>query len=233
MIADWKPPHDPLAAVPDIQNAPLPRGFRMKVLKFPDHAARGERCPWCLHLKRGRCTGCGQQYGESDDTKGSTARRVTRKAEAKLSSPSVPPVEVPVSVQANGASEASAPSTPPQPVVLVLPEPPAANTYLRRHGNVTYKTREAKAYCALIAAMTQEHRINGGPTFPEGDVTVVVVWHRQRKAGDLGERTKVLYDSLQGTVYANDKQIAQDWRRRCDEHPEIPKGHVRIEVSAI
>lgn len=119
------------------------------------------------------------------------------------------------------------------PVVLVLPEPPSANRYWRQHGHVTYKTREAKTYCELVAALAHEHRQNGGPCFPDGDVTVVLVWHRGRKAGDLDNRSKVLYDALQGTVYADDKQIAMDWRRRVDAHPEIPKGSVRIEVCAL
>lgn len=120
-----------------------------------------------------------------------------------------------------------------QPLVLVLPEPPAANRYLRRHGNVTYKTREAAAYCKLVYELTEQHRKDGRPAFPEGDIAVVVVWRRSRRAGDLGERTKVLYDALQGTVYADDKQIAQDWRRRCDEHPTLQPGTVRIEISAL
>jgi Holliday junction resolvase RusA-like endonuclease len=121
----------------------------------------------------------------------------------------------------------------PQPIVLVLPEPPAANRYLRTHGHVTYKTREAKAYCELIATLANECRVDGGPAFPTGDVSVRVVWYRSRKAGDLGERTKCLYDSLQGTVYTDDKQIAHDERWRVDAHPTIPKGHVRVEVSAL
>lgn len=116
-------------------------------------------------------------------------------------------------------------------VTVDLPEPPAANRYLRTHGHITYKTREAKAYCELVATLTRPCRKNGGPTFPTGDVSVIVVWHRGRKAGDLGERTKVLYDALQGTIYTDDKQIGQDWRRRVDDHKEIQKGHVRVEVS--
>ena len=119
------------------------------------------------------------------------------------------------------------------PIVLVLPEPISANRYWRTHGNVTYKTREAKAYCELVAALAHEHLVNGGPAFPDGDVTVVLVWHRSRKAGDLDNRSKVLYDALQGTVYADDKQIAQDWRRRCDEHPTLQPGTVRVEISAL
>lgn len=116
-------------------------------------------------------------------------------------------------------------------ITLTLPEPPTANRYLRTHGHVTYKTREAKAYCELVATLATGYRVNGGPAFPEGDVSVAVVWHRGRKAGDLGERTKCLYDSLQGSVYTDDKQIAHDSRWRVDAHGEVPKGQVRITVS--
>ena len=122
---------------------------------------------------------------------------------------------------------------PPEPVVVILPEPPAANRYIRRHGHVMYKTDEAKRYCELVWGLTAKFRSNGGPTFPTGEVSMIVVWHRGRKAGDLGERTKVLYDALQGTIYADDKQIAQDWRRRVDTHETIPKAHVRVEVSPL
>ena len=119
----------------------------------------------------------------------------------------------------------------PTSIVLMLPEPPSSNRYWRTHGHITYKTRDAKAYCALVEAHAAEFK-NGGPAFPEGDVSCVVVWHRSKKVGDLDNRTKVLYDALQGSIYADDKQIAQDWRRRVDSHPTIPKGHVLIEVSA-
>ena len=119
-----------------------------------------------------------------------------------------------------------------EPVVVILPEPPSANKYLRQHGPVTYKTREAKAYCELVAVLTAQFRSNGEPSFPTGDLFVSVIWHRGRKAGDLGERTKVLYDALQGSIYADDKQIVHDERWRCDAHEVIPKGHVRVEVRA-
>jgi Holliday junction resolvase RusA-like endonuclease len=175
--------------------------------------------------------------GEEGMTLSSVGRgsRAARRSSSLANLSPVAPARNPAGSSGNGAGEA-VPMTLPQPaqrapVVLTLPEPPAANRYLRQHGHVTYKTREAKAYCELVAALAHEHRQNGGPVFPDGDVTVTVIWHRGRKAGDLGERTKVLYDSLQGTVYADDKQIAQDWRRRCDGHPSVPKGSMRIEVS--
>lgn len=118
-------------------------------------------------------------------------------------------------------------------MVLVLPEPPSANRYWRTHGHVTYKTREAKAYCASVATAVRDAfpACDDGPLFATDDVAVVLVWHRGRKAGDLDNRSKVLYDALQGTVYADDKQISRDQRERCDAHPDIPKGHVRVEVG--
>lgn len=116
-------------------------------------------------------------------------------------------------------------------VVLTLPEPPSANRYWRTHGHITYRTREAKNYIELVANAALRFRTNGGPAFPDGDVTVTLVWHRGRKAGDLDNRSKVLYDALCGTIYTDDKQIAQDWRRRVDTHDTIPKGYVRVEVS--
>lgn len=118
-------------------------------------------------------------------------------------------------------------------VTLTVKEPPSSNQYWRQHGRVTYRTREAKEYIEMVANAALAFKKNGGPCFPEGDVTIVLVWHRSRRSGDLDNRSKVLYDALQGTIYADDKQIAQDWRRRCDAHPEIPKGHVRVEVSAL
>lgn len=133
----------------------------------------------------------------------------------------------------------------PQSVItFVLPEPISSNRYWRTHGHITYKTREAKAYCELVATLTASCRTNGGPAFPSGDVAVVLVWHRGRKAGDLDNRSKVLYDALQGSVYADDAQIAEDARKRADASSghwslcmpvfdEIPKGHVQIWVTAL
>jgi crossover junction endodeoxyribonuclease RusA len=118
-------------------------------------------------------------------------------------------------------------------VTLLLPEPPSANRYWRTHGHITYKTREAKAYFELVHAHARHvMHDDGSPAFPAADVSIVLVWHRSRKTGDLDNRSKVLYDAMQGILYEDDKQIAQDWRRRCDEHATIPKGHVLVEVSA-
>ena len=47
-------------------------------------------------------------------------------------------------------------------------------------------------------------------------VSVTLLWHRSRKAGDLDNRSKVLYDALQGSIYTDDQQIAEDARKRSD-----------------
>ena len=102
----------------------------------------------------------------------------------------------------------------------------------------------------------QRAGVNGAPIFPTGDVSVVIVWHRTMKSGDLDKRLGVLLDALQSVrqrvpdhtapgktktrlvvtapgVYDSDAQVATIWARRCDEHDLIPKGHVRVEVSAV
>lgn len=124
-------------------------------------------------------------------------------------------------------------ATGPKSAAFELPEPPSSNRYWRQHGHVTYRTREAKVYCELVAAMTAPYRANGGPLFPSGDVSVALIWFRGRKSGDLDNRSKVLYDALQGSIYTDDAQISEDHRKRVDAHPTIPKGHVRVEVSAL
>jgi Holliday junction resolvase RusA-like endonuclease len=119
------------------------------------------------------------------------------------------------------------------PIVVVLPECPSANRYWRRHGHTIYRTREAKAYVELVAGLTGMYRMDGGPAYPDEDVSIAVIWHRSAKRGDLPNRTKILYDALQGTIYADDNQIAEEHTQRVDTHPTIPKGHVRVEVSAL
>jgi Holliday junction resolvase RusA-like endonuclease len=123
------------------------------------------------------------------------------------------------------------------PLILTLPEPPSANRWWRRAGTHIHLSNEAKAY-KLAAAQTAG--VNGATLFPTEALSVVVVWHRQKKTGDLDKRLGVLLDVLQQRkqlgappipgVYATDAQIVQIWARRCDAHPEIPKGHVRIEI---
>ena len=118
-------------------------------------------------------------------------------------------------------------------IVLTLPEPPSSNRYWRRAGTRIHVSAEAKAYKEAVSMLTSRYKRGAECAFPSGDLSVVVVWHRSAKRGDLPNRTKVLYDALQGSVYADDRQIAHEDTMRVDAHPEIPKGYMRVTVSRV
>lgn len=110
-------------------------------------------------------------------------------------------------------------------------------------------SHEARAY---KADAFQRAGVNGAPIFPTGDVSVVIVWRRTMKAGDLDKRLGVLLDALQSIrkrvpdhtapgktrlavvapgVYDSDAQVAMIFARRCDAHEQLEPGTVRVEVS--
>jgi Holliday junction resolvase RusA-like endonuclease len=136
-------------------------------------------------------------------------------------------------------------------LVLVLPEPPSANRWWRSGRGRMHLSHEAVAY---KADAFQRAGVNGVPLYPDGEISVRVVWHRDRKAGDLDKRLGILLDALQSIkkrvkaptpkkpkatrlvvlapgVYDNDSQVVQIVAARVDAHPTIPKGHVRVEVG--
>lgn len=123
-------------------------------------------------------------------------------------------------------------------ITVVLPESPSANDYWRMgrsgiHGapRHVHRTDVATAYREAVNMLTSRYRQNGQCAFPSGDLSVVVVWHRSAKRGDLPNRTKVLYDALQGSVYADDRQIAHEDTTRVDAHPTLAKGFMSVQIS--
>jgi Holliday junction resolvase RusA-like endonuclease len=114
-------------------------------------------------------------------------------------------------------------------MILVLPEPPSANRWWRRHGATMHLSREAVAYKELVAKQIGR---TGAPLFEKSVMlSLVMTWRRSLKSGDLDKRLGILLDALQGNVYESDAQIVQIWARRCDEHPELEPGTVRVEVG--
>ncbi len=77
-------------------------------------------------------------------------------------------------------------------ITVTLPEAPSANVYWRRHGNIIHVSAEAKAYKEAISMLTSRYKRGAECAFPSGDLSVVVVWHRSAKRGDLDNRVKVL-----------------------------------------
>lgn len=107
-------------------------------------------------------------------------------------------------------------------VRLTLPVPPSGNAaYRTGHGHF-YRSKEAQAYHDSIGLICRVKKI-----MPiEGPVWLDVRWYRARRAGDLGNRCKVLEDALQGYAYENDSQIAKLTAERFED-----KRYPRMEVT--
>lgn len=101
------------------------------------------------------------------------------------------------------------------PYEFRVPYPPSVNRIWRRAGNVTYKTREAKDYVdALRAAFFETYRLM--PFMIHGPVIVRLSVYRPTKRGDLDNVQKVLYDAMNGFIYADDSQIVEIHAYRYD-----------------
>lgn len=105
---------------------------------------------------------------------------------------------------------------------LILPPPISANRYWRKFRNRMVVSAEAQAYkreVSLIAAAS-------GLDMLTGDVAIRLDVYREAKRGDLDNKLKVILDSLQGILYADDKQIVEIHARRFDD-----KHNPRVEVE--
>lgn len=122
----------------------------------------------------------------------------------------------------------------PETIVLTLPEPPSANRLYRRGAKGhAHESSESKAYKEAVAMLASRYRKGTECAFPSGDLSVSVLWHRSAKRGDLPNRTKVLYDALQGTIYRDDKQIAVEHTQRVDQHATLKRGFMRVEIARL
>lgn len=85
------------------------------------------------------------------------------------------------------------------------PLPPSANRYWRNYQGRVVVSDEAKQYKQTLAMLAKVDQVK--PL--TGPVAVTVAVYRERKAGDLDNRLKVLLDAMQGAFYANDSQIRE------------------------
>ena len=92
-----------------------------------------------------------------------------------------------------------------------IPVPGSGNRMWRKGRGRTYKHAEHAAHCQQ-AAVRFRH-----VTPLVGDVAVSIAWYRDRKAGDVDNRTKTTLDILSGIAYADDKQVADLRVRRVDD----------------
>lgn len=109
---------------------------------------------------------------------------------------------------------------------LILPEPPSSNRYwrhvvIRGQARVLLSTA-ARQYRAEVAGLVARDRIR--PL--NGPVAVTVTWDRSRRAGDLDNRMKQLWDALKGLAFGDDADIIEIHAYRTDQGT----GTVRIEL---
>lgn len=86
----------------------------------------------------------------------------------------------------------------------------------------TYVSTEAKQYKAAVARVAS---LVCRAMFTD-DVSIDVKLFRPRKSGDVDNRTKVLFDALNGVVYKDDKQVAKYAVERFED-----KNNPRCEVT--
>ena len=116
-------------------------------------------------------------------------------------------------------------------IELTLPVPPSVNRIWRRgkYGNV-YLAPSVEVFYAKARKAAVEAKVHRVP-FPAGvPVKVTMKWYRATKTGDLDNRTKIVADSLNGIVWADDSQIVE-WHLYRYESPK--KGRVDLTIEAI
>lgn len=116
-----------------------------------------------------------------------------------------------------------------QSINLTLPYPPTTNhlyrTLLHKGKIFRVKTGTAKKYATQVLKICQVAQIK--PYI--GEVGVVINVYRPRRVGDLDGVFKVIFDSLKGSAYLDDKQIVEINARRFED-PKNPR--VEIEINA-
>lgn len=111
-------------------------------------------------------------------------------------------------------------------MTIVLPLPPSANRYWRNFRGRMVVSAEARAYKEQAAWLAKA----GGAQLLDGALCLSVDIFRQRKAGDLDNKLKVILDSLQGVFYANDSQIVEIHARLFDDKKN-PRAVVSVEAK--
>jgi Holliday junction resolvase RusA-like endonuclease len=108
----------------------------------------------------------------------------------------------------------------PEPIRVTLPIPPTANFYWRVVNGHAVTSQAAREYKALVG------RMMAGTRPLEGPVRVTMTVYRPRRAGDLDNYSKVLFDALQGFAYRKDSQVVESHHYRDDD-----KDNPRVEVT--
>lgn len=97
-------------------------------------------------------------------------------------------------------------------LVLVLPVPGSANRQWRAGRGRTYKSAAAREY-----EESAGWAMASCPKIP-GEVSVDIVWFRERRVGDCDNKVKPLLDALKGVAFGDDAAV----QRVCIERVDAP-----------
>jgi crossover junction endodeoxyribonuclease RusA len=113
-------------------------------------------------------------------------------------------------------------------ITLTLPYPPGTNNIYRslvlpgKKMPIRVKTGQAKSYHTQVKQICTAERVR--PFI--GPVTVNIDVYRPRRVGDLDGTFKIVFDSLKGWAFEDDKQIEEIYAKRHDD-----KLHPRVEIT--
>ena len=103
----------------------------------------------------------------------------------------------------------------------LLPYPPSANACWRHWKGRTLVSAEYRDFKRRVALLW------GKPTPMDGPLSVEVRLFRPRKSGDIDNRIKPLFDSLNGLAWHDDAQIARLLVERSEDKLN-PRAEVRV-----
>ncbi len=101
----------------------------------------------------------------------------------------------------------------------ILPVPTLLNKMYRAGAHGVYLSQSAKEFKDFCHATLKKEPI-------EGNVSVTIIFYRQRKSGDVDAPIKLLLDAMQRIAYVNDNQVTELHVYRKDD-----KDNPRIELT--
>jgi crossover junction endodeoxyribonuclease RusA len=118
-----------------------------------------------------------------------------------------------------------------KPITLVLPYPPATNNLYfsfvtKDRKIIRVPTDRAKKFKADVARQCQQLDVK--PFI--GEVSVSLDVFRPRRVGDLDGTFKIVFDSLKGFAFNDDKQIVEILAKR---HDDKDRPRVEIQISPL
>jgi Holliday junction resolvase RusA-like endonuclease len=104
---------------------------------------------------------------------------------------------------------------------LTLPYPPSTNNLYATVRGRRVLTREGRQYKERAAALAVAH----GMKPVDGEVSVTLRLYRPRRAGDIDNSLKSVFDSLKGVAWRDDSQVKRIEAERFED-----KANPRVEI---